>query len=280
IASAQKYMGKISWLTVIYTFSVVIGTIAFLYFYSQGDIPLIPAVVGLAALTYFSYSALHEAAHGNINGNNKKLQWLNDLCGYLAAPLISVPYASHRYEHMTHHRHTNQADKDPDFVISGMQHGFVSFIKTVLVFIWMQITYFARVKWDTAPTKERAIYCAELMFSLGWRVALLAYAPSIELALVLVLGFLLGGTFTAYWFAYRPHIPYQETARYRNTNNLIVPVWLKPFEWIWVGQNLHAIHHLFPRVPFYKYHALYRDIQPILRKQGTPILGVFSRKPV
>ncbi|WP_255376211.1 fatty acid desaturase [Oleiphilus sp. HI0066] len=49
---------------------------------------------------------------------------------------------------------------------------------------------------------------------------------------------------------------------------------------MWVGQNLHAIHHLFPRVPFYKYHALYRDIQPILRKQGTPILGVFSRKPV
>jgi len=59
-----------------------------------------------------------------------------------------------------------------------------------------------------------------------------------------------------------------------------MPRWMKPLEWFWLGQNLHSIHHLFPRVPFYKYHALHRDIEPVLQAQGTPIIGIFSREPV
>lgn len=97
---------------------------------------------------------------------------------------------------------------------------------------------------------------------------------------VILLGYLFGGFFTAYWFAYRPHLPYRESKRYRNTNSLIMPRWMRPFEWFWLGQNLHSIHHLFPRVPFYRYHALHREIEPILRAHGTPIVGVFSREPV
>ena len=90
---------------------------------------------------------------------------------------------------------------------------------------------------------------------------------------------MLGGFFTAYWFAYRPHIPYQDPTRYRNTNSLIMPAWMKPVEWFWLGQNLHSIHHLFPRVPFYRYHALHREIEPVMRAHGTPIVGIFSRQP-
>ena len=59
-----------------------------------------------------------------------------------------------------------------------------------------------------------------------------------------------------------------------------MPRWMKPFEWFWLGQNLHSIHHLFPRVPFYRYHALHREIEPIMRAHGTPIVGIFSRRPV
>ena len=43
------------------------------------------------------------------------------------------------------------------------------------------------------------------------------------------------------------------------------------------AKNLHSAHQLFPRVPFYHYRALHRDIEPIIRLQGTPIL---SRKPL
>jgi beta-carotene hydroxylase len=59
-----------------------------------------------------------------------------------------------------------------------------------------------------------------------------------------------------------------------------MPAWMKPLEWFWLGQNLHSIHHAFPRVSFYRYHALFREIEPNMRALGGPVIGIFSRKDV
>ena len=281
IAAAQKHMGAVCWPTVGLVAGVLLGVVANLGLFVAGVLPGWMATLILAGLTYFAYTPLHEAVHGNINGRNDRLQWMNDLCGYLVAPFIMVPFTSHRVEHFTHHRFTNQPDKDPDYMVSGMGKGPVAAIATTLKFFWVQNTFFVREHWSTASIRERAAYCAEVAVSVGWRVAFVLLAPHTLSALaVVVMGYFLGGFFTAYWFAYRPHIPYQDPTRYRNTNSLIMPTWMKPVEWFWLGQNLHSIHHLFPRVPFYRYHALHREIEPIMRAQGTPIVGIFSRAPV
>lgn len=280
IAAAQQHMGKVCWPTVGLTLLVVGAYISHLILFANGVVPVWAATLILAALTYISYTPLHEAAHGNINGNNEGLKWLNDLCGYLVAPLISVPYASHRHEHFTHHRFTNQEEKDPDFVISGLGNGLLGILITIPKFIWVQNTFFLKNNWKTASLKERAIYCLELGFSILWKAALIVMIDQPGVAVVILLGYFLGGYFTAYWFAYRPHLPYKEPKRYENTNSLIMPKWMKPFEWFWLGQNLHSIHHLFPRVPFYRYHKLHQEIEPILRAHGTPIIGIFDKREI
>lgn len=281
ITAAQKHMGQVCWPTVGLVAFVLVSVAANLGLFAAGILPWWVATLILAGQTYFAYTPLHEAVHGNINGRNDKLQWLNNLCGYLVAPFIMVPFTSHRVEHFTHHRFTNQPDKDPDYMVSGMGKGPIAAILTTLQFFWVQNTFFVREYWGSATVRERAAYCAEVTVSVGWRVAFVLLAPQTLLALaVVVFGYFLGGFFTAYWFAYRPHIPYKDPARYRNTNSLIMPTWMKPVEWFWLGQNLHSIHHLFPRVPFYRYHALHREIEPIMRAHGTPIVGIFSREPV
>lgn len=280
ISVAKQHMGQVAWPTVALLAGVVAGFAANLALFVAGLVPAWLATLILGALTYMAYTPLHEAVHGNIHGGQDRFQWLNDLCGYLAAPLIAVPYQSHRVEHFTHHRYTNQPDKDPDFMISGIRRGPVSALTTVLKFFWLQNSFFSRAHWRTASVRERVIYCSELLVSVGWRVAFLLMVSQSSAIMVILLGYLLGGFFTAYWFAYRPHLPYKEPKRYRNTNSLIMPRWMKPLEWFWLGQNLHSIHHLFPRVPFYRYHAVHREIEPVLRAHGTPVLGVFSRKPV
>ena len=278
--AAIAYMGKVAWPTVLLIVSVWVLLGLSLALFHYGFLPVWAATLCVAGLTYFSYTPLHEAVHGNLHGNKAGLRWLNDLCGYMAAPIIAIPYASHRHEHFTHHRYTNIPEKDPDYMISAMGRGLASLLPTTVKFFYNQNAYFAKHHWQSASNRERLIYCAELVFSAAWRIGVILWISTPGVLVVFLLGYFLGGFFTAYWFAYRPHIPYQNTKRYQTTNSLIMPKWMRPIEWFWLGQNLHSIHHLFPRVPFYRYHALHREIEPVLRAHGTPIVDIWSQSPV
>lgn len=280
IAKAREFTGEFAWPTVALVLIVLTAFVTNLILFTAGYTPFWAAALAYAALTYMSYTPLHEAAHGNIHGGNERLKWVNDLCGYLVAPVITVPFSTHRVEHFTHHRYTNQPDKDPDFVVSDMRHGLVSFFVAGFRFLWIQNAFLFRAHWATAKRREKLTFFAEVTLAIGWRVVFLSLAPSLSTLALLVVGYLAGAFFTAYWFSYRPHQPYEESARYRNTNSLIMPTWMKPLEWFWLGQNLHSIHHLFPRVPFYRYHALHRRIEVAMRAHEAPMIGIFSRHPV
>mmetsp|Transcript_72317 Transcript_72317/g.186527 ORF Transcript_72317/g.186527 Transcript_72317/m.186527 type:complete len:106 (-) Transcript_72317:246-563(-) len=39
-----------------------------------------------------------------------------------------------------------------------------------------------------------------------------------------------------------------------------------------LGQNLHNIHHLFPQIPFYRYHVAWAAHEGELRARGTRVL--------
>jgi beta-carotene hydroxylase len=276
IAAAKKYMGGFAGGTVLLSIAVVAVFVLNLGLFLSGSIPLWAAFLVYAVATYMSYTPLHEAAHGNIHGNHESLKWINDACGYFCAQIIMVPYSTHTVEHFTHHRYTNQKGKDPDFIVSQMSDGPLGFVKATFQFLWAQITFLFEGYWSHARRSEKLVYAAEVAFSIAWRLLLLVYLP-IPVWIALVVGaYLAGAVFTIYWFAYRPHHPYADAARYRNTNSLIMPQWMKPLEWFWLGQNLHSIHHAFPKVPFYKYHALFREIEPVLRAHGAPIMGIFS----
>lgn len=281
IAAAQKRMGTVAWGTAALAFSVALAFTANLYAFAAGMLPIGLALIILAALTYASYTPLHEAAHGNIHGGNDRFRWLNEACGYLCAPMIMLPHSSHRLEHLNHHRYTNDPARDPDFHISVLCQSPRYFLIAPWKLLWIHSTYIFRQHWTTNATlADKATYLAEVAFSLGWRAIFLAKAPLIPALIVLLGGYALGAYFTIYWFAYRPHFPYTQTGRYKDTSSLIVPAWLKPFEWIWLGQTLHSIHHAFPRVPFYRYHGLFREIEPAMRAHGGKSVHVFSHADI
>lgn len=280
IATAKKYTGGFALWTVVLSVLVVGIFVANLMLILAGAIPLWGAFVIFAITTYMSYTPLHEAAHGNIHGQHENIKWINDACGYLCAQIIMVPYSTHTVEHFTHHRFTNQKGKDPDFIVSQMSEGLIGSIKATFQFLWAQITFLFEEHWNQAPRHEKLIYASEIVLAIAWRLLLLSQLSLFTWGALFIGGYLAGAVFTIYWFAFRPHHPYDDSARYRNTNSLIMPLWMKPLEWFWLGQNLHSIHHAFPRVPFYKYHALFREIEPVLRAHGAPVIGIFNAQPV
>lgn len=277
--SAKPYMANFAWPTVLFVLFILTGFIVNIWAFIQGLIPMWLATVILGIFTYFAYTPLHEAVHSNIHGKHSKLRWLNELCGYLVAPLIAVSFISHRYEHFAHHGFLNQPGKDPDLVVGEMHKGFVHILLYSLKFLWLQNRYFVSHHWDTASLKKRLIYSEEIIYMFGWRIALIALIPSWQLAFVIIVGFLAGGMFTAYWFAFRPHYPNESQERYKDTTTLLVPGWMKPLEWFWLGQNYHPVHHLFPRVPFYQYKKVHQKIMPALKAHGTPMTSIFDPLP-
>ena len=95
IAAAKQHLGKLAWPTLALMGLVLIAFVVNLALFAYGVTSPWLAMPILAALTYMSYTPLHEAVHGNIHGGDDRRQWLNDLCGYAVATLIAVPYQSH-----------------------------------------------------------------------------------------------------------------------------------------------------------------------------------------
>jgi beta-carotene hydroxylase len=76
----------------------------------------------------------------------------------------------------------------------------------------------------------------------------------------------LGVALLAVTFDYWPHRPHTVRGRLRDTAN-ILPAWLDPF---FLRQNLHAIHHLFPQLPWSRYREALAVLEPGLRRAGVP----------
>jgi fatty acid desaturase len=69
------------------------------------------------------------------------------------------------------------------------------------------------------------------------------------------------------WYInYLPHVGLP-AGRYRGTRVIDVP-WLTPLV---LGHNYHAIHHLWPALPWHRYRRVFREEEASLREHGVPI---------
>jgi beta-carotene hydroxylase len=94
-----------------------------------------------------------------------------------------------------------------------------------------------------------------------------------EVLMLWVLPHIFASALIIYFFAYLPHKPHKVRERYRDTNvfwvhgKIMEPV----VDWLYLFQNFHLIHHLFPRIPFYKYKDAFTDLRPVLEKEHAHI---------
>jgi len=275
--SATRYMGGVAWLTIVYALLVSTSYLAVVAMALIGTLSLALAVPLVSVLTYFNYTVLHESAHGSISGGRQSMRWVNEALGYLAAWILMIPLTAHRFEHMAHHRHTNDSSADPDFHIGQMRNSLPAAVSATVRAMVRQFTYYRTNRWASAAWRQNLVLCVEIAAALLPRIAIMAAGYWVEGLALFVLAWLLGATLLLYLFAYIVHRPHEAAGRYVNTSTILPPHWLKtPVTWLWVFQNYHSIHHLYPRVPFYKYAALYEDIEDILAAKGAPVYRLTS----
>ena len=282
LACAQSYMGSVAWATIGFALVVVSAYALTMVLALEGTLTLWVATPLAAILTYLSYTILHESVHGSISGSQRQLRWLNELLGYAAAWILMMPLTAHRHEHLAHHRHTNDPAADPDFHVSELRRSPLRAFAGAMRIYAEQYRHYLCHRWQRGPARQNLTLCLEVAAIFLPRLALLAAGYGTEVVSLFVLGWLAGVTLTLYLFAYLVHRPHQAVGRYVDTSTVIAPA---PFNrlvtGLWVFQNYHAIHHLFPRVPFYQYARLFADIETIMVEKGAPIytLGWTGLRP-
>ena len=276
VANAARYMGKVAWPTVVLGLLFLIIYVTTVTLALTGLMSLMFAVPVVTLVTYLSYTVLHESVHGSIGGNGS-LRWLNKAMGYLAAWITMIPFTAHRFEHMAHHRYANDEQRDPDFHMGNMGESVLAPFREALRAWSGQLSFYARHRWADAPVRQNLSLCLELSVAILPRLAVAAAGFWVEALALFVLAWILGAIILIYLFAYVVHRPHEQVGRYVDTSTILPPrsVLLRgALNWFWMFQNYHSIHHLFPRVPFYKYPALYEEIEDVMAAKGAPVYSL------
>lgn len=267
----------ISWPTIILLAAAYVMFGVTSYAYVQGDLSLFWAIVINTIASYISFTPAHEAAHKAVSSNRQ----LNDWVGRMATALQSpVPFfRTFRYIHMQHHRFTNVETKDPDMYVS---HG----PRWLLPFKWATLDlnyfyfYFVKTGLMNRPKSERRELYFAFLFS-AIVISAITFAGWLEYYVLL---FLIPQRFTAVTLAstfdFLPHYPHEADGNdqpFRATSNrvgmecLLTPVFLY--------QNYHLVHHLYPTVPFYRYIKVWNAKRHFHESQNPAIVDALALSP-
>jgi beta-carotene hydroxylase len=229
----------------------------------------------LGVSAYLHYTPAHEAIHRNIV-RSRRFDPVNRLIGWWAGLLTGMTWPLLLRTHLAHHAHTN-SERDPDaFVHGSLGRLFVMaalsvWTNLVPVPLW-RLVYGRDTPnlgyldaWKVMRAREwRTHQAAHGLMCVGvWTAVALGYGTQVFALYVVpaTIGRLLMGIFLS-WL---PHRPFVAGDRYRSTA-------LRRSRWLAVasiGHSMHLVHHLWPRVPFYRYRALYRELAPVLYDRGV-----------
>lgn len=275
---AMGAIGGVAWGSIFLLIGSVAAFVTVWVLAASGAIPLWAGCLLNSYLVYVMYTPMHEAVHGNVQGQARRYRWLNDIVGgFVSVPLL-LPYHWHKYTHLAHHSSTNTADGDPDHWMAV--RGFGPVVLRGLTILYAHASFFFIKQAGRIQRKHLYLGWAEFAAAYGMLLALGLSGLWLEVLLLSIVPFIFGFALIGIFFDWLVHVPYKETARFRDTNIFRFP---EPVDTLisllYLYQNYHLIHHLFPRVPFYRMRKVYRLMAADLQERGAPVFA-FGVKPV
>lgn len=237
-----------AWPTLIFLLLAVLTMPSMAWFAVNEAVPTWIAVAVNSYCVYMLFMVMHDSAHRSVSTH----RWINEGAGQISTAIV-IPFsvlASWRFAHLRHHAHTNETDgSDPDcWASSGpswqLPFRWATLDLAYLVYFFPKLTELKReelVEWGVGIAAASSIFAV-------------AYLQGffIELLLYWVLPTRISVFWVAFIFDYYPHHheilqrekPFEASivrAGYSRLGSLIT-----------MNQNYHTMHHIYPRVPFYK----------------------------
>ena len=265
IAQVRALEVRIAWPTILLAVAILAGWSATVLAAATGWLPLWAALPINAVFAYLAYTPAHDSTHGSVARGRQ--EWLNYAVGLSVVFPLLHNISLHRLTHLAHHRHLNDPEMDADHWVAGERWW------SVLARCMTVVFSHYRIGWRIADTRTRALAMTENAASLavplavailaGWEVALFA----------IVLPATIGMTMLAFLFDYIVHAPYDGEGRFGATRAIILPRrWRRIGSALWMQQNYHLAHHLYPWIPFYRYAKVLAVAEPLVEERDGAIV--------
>jgi beta-carotene hydroxylase len=218
-----------------------------------------------------SFAPLHEAVHGNIAGGMSQFMLLNNALGHCLGAIILLEFRALRHVHALHHRHANDSSGDPDFWMAGksVSRAMIRCFLIIPNYGWWFLRLIASQ--TRTPTKALANLFSYVCVY-GAVVAALMYGPTIEvLSLWVGPAFLV--TSVSAFTHWTLHTPHDSREPFHNAKIVLGAGWRGYLVSHYYNyMNYHLIHHLYPRIPFYRHRAAFRLLRPVLVRKNATII--------
>jgi len=217
---------------------------------------LLHVLVGVLFLN-LSFTVWHEGVHRTAFRG----RLANDVLGVLGSWPALLPYFLIRRDHLLHHEHTNDPERDPDFWFTEGS-------------IWtLPLRYPAGmrrardlVRATGPPAWERRADAALLAAALALMVAAVATGHAWALVCCWLVPKGIAMWIHAWYVNVLPHrgLP---PGRFQGTR--VLPIrWLAPFL---LCHNYHGLHHAWQTVPWHRYRRAFELKRSFLEERGTPV---------
>jgi beta-carotene hydroxylase len=271
---ARSHEPAIAWPTVVLAIVVSLGFAFVAYLAAAQLMPLWLAFPLNILLTYAAYTPVHEACHRNVVDAKHRHAWLNDTVGMLVAFPLFGSFHLHQLTHLAHHAHTNDPEKDPDHVMAST--GVWSMLGKGMLLPFVHIKMGVQIARTRSDGKRRLIIgVAQMILAVCGMLWLAWRFDAVAAVLCTLVAALLAGVLLAIVFDWLPHHPHTSRERWEHTRVVTFSPWVQRIvDQLLLGQSYHLVHHLYPRVPYYRYKKVFTQLRGFFESQGALIYPV------
>lgn len=216
--------------------------------YLGGALPYPLVFVASTLAIYAIFTPIHDATHNSASSD----PFINDRIGDAAAILLFPGFTTRLYRrlHLAHHRFTGEHDRDPDDMMVTARFPWSVPLLVFYDLWWFSFVFLHR---QGRPRAELVGLSAGIAVSIAWHAAWLLSPFAWEFVLLWLLPQRLAVLILAYTFGRIQH-PAGVEQRHDPLHATRMIRGGRVMRWLSLGQSAHLMHHLFPSVPWYRYH--------------------------
>ena len=232
---------------------------------SQETLWLVPALILHGIVMVHHFSLQHECIHYSAF----RERWINNIIAYYCGFLLLIPPLFFRYEHTSHHSHTNIKGEDAELI--DLPSSFVEYFLYISSFTYWKLQWssFIRKVAGNLTEEEKAFIPQSEQNKVIWESRLMAMFYLLIIFVVIRFQW-----YAPIWYWWLPvllgepfmrairmteHVGCPQKADFKiNTRTSLVS---SPLRFLCWNMNYHAEHHFAPSVPFHALPLLHEKLK-------------------